>query len=54
MERKEKAMEMGGKKGRGLIKALLDEHIPHFPWLTINMLYHYILTYSTDGVRVPK
>jgi hypothetical protein len=24
------------------------------PWLTRNMLDHYILTYSTDGLRVPK
>jgi hypothetical protein len=37
-----------------LSKALLAEHLPHFPWLTRNMLDHYILTYSTDGVRVPK
>jgi hypothetical protein len=54
MERKDKAMEMGGKKGHGLIRVLLDEQLPHFRWLTRNMLDHYILTYSTDGVRVPK
>jgi hypothetical protein len=53
-ERKEKVMEMGGKKGRGLIKALLVDHLPHFPWLTRNVLDHYILTYSTNGLGVPK
>jgi hypothetical protein len=52
-ERKEKAMEMGGKKGRGLIKAILAEHLTHFPWLTRTMLDHYILTY-TDDFMVPK
>jgi hypothetical protein len=30
-ERKDKALEMGGNKGRVLIKALLVKHLPHFP-----------------------
>jgi hypothetical protein len=31
-----------GKKGRGLLKEVMDEHLNQFPWLTINMASHYI------------
>jgi hypothetical protein len=44
-ERREKVQE-SGKKGRGLIKSLVEEHLPHFPWLTRNMVHHYITTYT--------
>jgi hypothetical protein len=47
-ERREKVME-GDKKGRGILKGLIDEHVQHFPWLTRNMVDHYIVTYTDDN-----
>jgi hypothetical protein len=46
-ERQEKVMEWG-KKGRGILKGLIEEHVQHFPWLTRNMVDHYIVTYTDD------
>jgi hypothetical protein len=48
-ERREKVME-GGKKGRGILKGLIEEHVQHFPWLTWNMADHYIVTYTDDNL----
>ena len=50
-ERREE-MKESGKKGRGLIKILVEEHLPHFPWLTRNMVHHFITTH-TDENMVP-
>jgi hypothetical protein len=40
----------GGKKGRGILKGLKEEHAQHFPWLTRNMVDHYIVTYMDDNL----
>jgi hypothetical protein len=48
-ERREKVME-GGKKGRGILKGLIEEHVQHFPWITRNMVDHYIVTYTDDNL----
>jgi hypothetical protein len=48
-ERREKVMEEG-KKGRGILKGLIEEHVQHFPWLTRNMVDHYIFTYTDDNI----
>jgi hypothetical protein len=40
----------GGKKGRGILKGLIEEHLQHFPWLTRNMVDHYIVTYTDDNL----
>jgi hypothetical protein len=40
----------GGKKGRGILKGLIEEHVQHFPWLTWNMVDHYIVTYTDDNI----
>jgi hypothetical protein len=48
-ERQEKVME-GGKKGCGILKGLIEEHLQHFPWLTRNMVDHYIATYTDDNL----
>jgi hypothetical protein len=48
-EWREKVME-GGQKGHGILKWLIEEHIQHFPWLTRNMLNHYIITYTDDNI----
>jgi hypothetical protein len=48
-ERREKVME-GGKKGRGILKGLIEEHVQHFPWITRNMVDHYIVTYTDDNI----
>jgi hypothetical protein len=42
-ERREKAIEEG-KTGRGILKELMQERIIHFPWLTRNMVSHYMIT----------
>jgi hypothetical protein len=38
-ERREKVME-GGKKGCGILKGLIEEHVQHLPWITRNMVDH--------------
>jgi hypothetical protein len=48
-ERREKVME-GGNKGRGIFKGLIEEHVQHFPWLTRNIVDHYIITYTDDNL----
>jgi hypothetical protein len=48
-ERREEAME-GGKKGRGILKRLIEEHVRHFSWLTRNMVDHFIATYTDDNL----
>jgi hypothetical protein len=48
-ERREKVMG-GGKKGRGILKGTIEEHVQHFPWLTRNMVDHYIVTYMDDNL----
>jgi hypothetical protein len=40
----------GGKKGRGILKGLIEEHVQHFPWLTRNTVDHYIVTYRDDNI----
>jgi hypothetical protein len=50
-ERRNK-MQESSKKGLGLIKSLIKEHLPHFPWITRNMVHHLITTY-TDKNLVP-
>jgi hypothetical protein len=40
----------GGKKGRGILKGLIEEHVHHFPWLTWNMVDYYIVTYTYDNL----
>jgi hypothetical protein len=40
--RNEIAMGTTGKKGRDILKELMDEHITQFSWMTINMVSHYI------------
>jgi hypothetical protein len=39
------SIETMGKKGRGILKELTDEHIKQFSWLTRNMMNHYTSTY---------
>jgi hypothetical protein len=52
-ERREK-MQASGKKGCSLIKRIVEEPLPHFPWLTRNMVHHFITTYTyTDENMVP-
>jgi hypothetical protein len=48
-ERREKVTE-GGKKGCGISKGLIEEHVQHFPWLTQNMVDHYIVTYTENNL----
>jgi hypothetical protein len=48
-ERREKVME-GGKKGRGILKGLIEQNVQHFPWVTRNMVDHYIVTYTDDNL----
>jgi hypothetical protein len=48
-ERREK-MQESGKKGRGLIKSLVEEHLPHFLCMTRNMLHHFITTYTNENM----
>jgi hypothetical protein len=48
-ERREKAMGEG-KIGRGILKELVQEHIIHFPWLTQNMVSHYMINYTDDNI----
>jgi hypothetical protein len=48
-ERREKVQE-SGKKGHGLIESLIEEHLPHLPWLTRNMVHHYITTYTGENL----
>jgi hypothetical protein len=38
------------KKRCAILKGLIEEHIRHFPWLTRNMLNHYIITYTNDNI----
>jgi hypothetical protein len=38
-----------GKKGRGILKEVMEEHIKHFPWMTIKMVIHYIKTYPHEA-----
>jgi hypothetical protein len=47
------AIETMGKKGRGIVKELMDERIKKFPWLTRNMMNHYTSTYlEEDTLRM--
>jgi hypothetical protein len=39
-----------GKKVHGILKGSIEEHIKHFPWLTRNMVSHYIITYMDDNI----
>jgi hypothetical protein len=39
----------GGKKGRVILKGLIEEHVQHFPWFTRNMVDHYIVIYTDDN-----
>jgi hypothetical protein len=47
--RKEILNERTGKKRRGILKEVMD-HIHQFPWLNINMVSHYINTYTNEDV----
>jgi hypothetical protein len=38
-------IETMGKRGRGILKEPMDEHIKHFPWPTRNTMDHYTSTY---------
>jgi hypothetical protein len=48
-ERREK-MQESDKKGCGLIKSLVEEHFPHFPLRTRNMVHHFITTYTHENM----
>jgi hypothetical protein len=48
-ERREKLVE-GGKKGCGILKGLIEEHVQHFPLLTRNFVDHNIVTYTDDNL----
>jgi hypothetical protein len=48
-ERRDKMQEIG-KKGHGLIKIIVKEHLPHLPWLTRNMMHHFITTYTNENI----
>jgi hypothetical protein len=48
-ERREK-MQESGKKGRDLINILVDEHLPRLPWLTPNMVHHFITIYTNENM----
>jgi hypothetical protein len=50
-EQREKAIKEG-KIGHGMLKKLVREHMIHFPWLTRNMVSHYMINYNDDN-RVP-
>jgi hypothetical protein len=39
-----------GKKGHGVLKGLIEEHIRHFTWLTRNMVSHYIITFIDKNI----
>jgi hypothetical protein len=39
-----------GKKGMGILKEVMDEHIKQFRWLNITMASHYIKTYPKEDV----
>jgi hypothetical protein len=43
-------MQESGKKVRGLIKSPVEEHLPHFPWLTRNIEHHFITTYTEENL----
>jgi hypothetical protein len=48
-ERQEKAIEEGNI-GRGMLKELVQDHMIHFPWLTRNMVSHYMINYTGDNL----
>jgi hypothetical protein len=50
--RNEIAIEKKGKKGRGITKELMEEHIKKFPSLIRNMMNHYISTYHSDNLTI--
>jgi hypothetical protein len=48
-ERREKAIEEV-KIGCGMLKELVQEHMIYFPWLTWNMVSHYMINYTDDNL----
>jgi hypothetical protein len=51
-KRKEIAIDTKDKSGRGIMEELMEEHIKQFPWLTRNMMNHYINTYHSDNLPI--
>jgi hypothetical protein len=33
-----------------MLKELVQEHMIHFPWLTRNMVHHYMINYTDDNL----
>jgi hypothetical protein len=48
-ERREKAIKEGNI-GCGILKELVQEHMIYFPWLTWNMVSHYMINYTDDSL----
>jgi hypothetical protein len=41
-----------GKNGRGIMKEPVEEHIKQFPWLTRNIMNHYISNCHSDNLPI--
>jgi hypothetical protein len=48
-QRRQKAIEEGNIV-RAMLKELVQEHMIHFPWLTWNMVSHYMINYTDDNI----
>jgi hypothetical protein len=35
-----------------MLKELVQEHMIHLPWLTRNMMSHYMINYADDNVKL--